>query len=217
MVSAGARGFRELGKTAHWLYNAGSVLVYESMAFAIAAPFIAWTPLVGVPLAVLAAAFVTFLCVLVIRDESRGISPRSLASYEQLPYAWGQMVGVVAACAIISAGVLGASLVAGDAFYEQSAQVIPVLLLTFAVEQHFFSSIRREETQREAVQAFMLVILAAALAEVLVMASLATGATWVRGAATIAVTAAVPASLALISVSAFVNGFRLRSEDTVSV
>lgn len=144
------------------------------------------------------------------RDEQQDLD--DVSSYEQLPYSWGAFAGAIGGAAVASAGILGADLAVRDAFYEQVSQVIPVLLLTFAVEQRFFTRLSQRNTRVDAGIAFVFVMVTAVLAELLVLTSLAGTTSWLQSAATVAIAAAVPASLVLIAMSAFVNAFRLLEE-----
>jgi hypothetical protein len=182
------------------------LIALEATGFLLSAWLMSLDPSVGWVGALLVGACV--LATIAFYFRSALAEGTSVPSYEQLPYSWGAFAGMAVGSGVGSAGILGVNLAIGETFYAQVSQVIPVLLLTFAVEQRFFTSLRHPDTRDDAEVAFAFVMVTAAVAEVLVLTSLATSTVWVHWAATIASAAAIPASLALITVSAFVHAFR---------
>jgi hypothetical protein len=199
----------DVGRVAHACWWLGALLSVEAVGFLIAAWGISivgeatWGLVVPVPAAMFLAVAGVFGW-----ELRKGTSA---PSYEQLPYSWGAFAGMIGGSAVGSAGILGLNLALRETFYAQVSQVLPVLLLTFAVEQRFFTRLTHPDARADAQWAFGFVMVSAAVAEVLVLVSLASHADWLEWSATITTAMAVPASLALIGVSAFVNAFRLRA------
>lgn len=199
-----------VGRVAYVCWWLGFLIALQALGFMLSAwvisiePDIGWVVTLGLGVCLLASVAAAF--------RSDRSDRRSVTSYDQLPYSWGIFTGTAAGAAITSAGILGANLVLREVFYAQVSQVIPVLLLTFAVEQRFFTRLTTQDTREDAQFAFIFVMMAAAVAELLVLSSLASSAVWVHWAATIATAMAVPSSLALITVAGFVNAFRLPTD-----
>jgi hypothetical protein len=214
MEKSPARAPNEVGPVAHVAWWLGALASMEAFGFLLSAWVMsdADDPSWSMALPMAGAMLVALIFVFAL-EQRRGTS---VANYEQLPYSWGAFLGITGGSVAASAAILGVDLALTETFYAQVSQVIPVLLLAFAVEQRFFTGLTHPDAREDAQWAFAFVMVTAACAEVLSLASLASTAHMVQYPATIATAMAVPASLALLSVSAFVNAFRPTSSERVA-